>query len=296
MHSHIRGVGFYCHGVKMMGLESGFGFFLTSSMAIVLCLTACGKSLPDAAQNAATQQIVPLSVVPTSASLDSNKTLQLLVTNGVKPYRFSIVSGGGSVSLEGLYTPPAANQITKILVADQKNGSVEVTITSQAPDPQPTLSAPNPSVVDATTASSCAAGFSDKGAFAAGRLCLVPAVAQSTSVIADIYVTPEGAHIYSGPGCKAGYAQIGSFADCGGGTCYGNQQVCASRVSVTANMPAGSYVKDAYFAGWGGHTVGGPKCNTGYTLVGSGADCSSPVFNGIGFVSCYGNVVLCVAK
>lgn len=98
----------------------------------------------------------------------------------------------------------------------------------------------------------------------------------------DIYITREGAHVVGGGGCNSGYKQVGSFADCGGGRCFGNQLLCAKYLTDSQK------VTDFYITRENAHIVSGPACNSGYEKSGSIADC--------GNARCYGNQLLCVKK
>ena len=151
------------------------------------------------------------------------------------------------------------------------------------------LTAPLPSWTAANTVAgnTCTSGLISRGGGWGGVICAQPSVASSTSVVADFFVTADGAHA-AVPTCPSGYSQIGGWADCGNGFCFGNQLLCMKRVTVTAGMSAGSYVQDIYVVGAGLHVVGGPACNGGYTKIGTGTDCNG------GF--CLGNYSFCQKK
>ncbi len=102
----------------------------------------------------------------------------------------------------------------------------------------------------------------------------------STNYVQDVYVTTEGLHIVGGPGCNVGYISRGTLADCGGGGCQGNQQICVKYDTSTT-----STIHDATVTTEGAHIVGGPACSAGYTSGGTIADC--------GGGGCQGNQKIC---
>jgi hypothetical protein len=115
-----------------------------------------------------------------------------------------------------------------------------------------------------------------------------PGTADPTPVILDVKMTPEGTHVVGGIPCPPNYQRVGFAADCGGGTCYGNQNVCALVAPAFALPPGQSYVKAAWITPENSHIVGGGGCPSGYSMVGSFADC--------GYGRCYGNQNVCIAR
>ena len=112
----------------------------------------------------------------------------------------------------------------------------------------------------------------------------VSALAQTTGV-QDLYLTPLSDHISGGASCAIGYTPESTIADCGGGTCSGNQRLCVKYADLTI---ADFSVQDAYLTPQNAHVIGGPVCPIGYISEGDITDC--------GGGSCSGIQKLCVKK
>lgn len=107
-------------------------------------------------------------------------------------------------------------------------------------------------------------------------------------VVVDLHGTPEGTHQPGGLPCKSGYEQIGSFADCGGAICNGNQNVCVKTAKIESLKDSAEIVAELSMTPEGAHASGGVSCPSGFKTVMSVADC--------GGGTCSGNQVLCQRK
>lgn len=68
----------------------------------------------------------PLAVSPLTATVIVNGTCTFTASGGTPPYRFSIVSGSGTINAEtGVYTAPAAPSSDPIQVGDAAGGTAE---------------------------------------------------------------------------------------------------------------------------------------------------------------------------
>jgi hypothetical protein len=71
----------------------------------------------------------PVEISPATKSLALNETFTFLALNGLPPYTFSKVSGGGSINAStGLFTSPAAAGTTVIRVTDSLSQTADATI------------------------------------------------------------------------------------------------------------------------------------------------------------------------
>ncbi len=96
---------------------------------------------------------------------------------------------------------------------------------------------------------------------------------------------PEGSHIAGGGDCPGNYVAIGSFADCGGGTCNGNQKVCVLTAKVAKVPVDGSILTALTISAENAHVVDGTPCAAGFEQFLTLADC--------GQGSCLGNQIFC---
>lgn len=71
-----------------------------------------------------------IALYPTTQTLALNATLQLLATDGTAPYKFALVSGGGSInSSTGLYTAPNYETTATLIAIDAEGLSAYSTVT-----------------------------------------------------------------------------------------------------------------------------------------------------------------------
>lgn len=98
--------------------------------------------------------------------------------------------------------------------------------------------------------------------------------------IIDAFITAEGVHAKERSACPGGYSQFGSFEDCEGGECLGEQRGCFKKET------SAHFMEDMYITPLGTHQQGGILCKKGYTNKGSIVDC--------GGEKCYGHQYFCV--
>jgi len=113
-------------------------------------LTATDASSIQQPGESTTTTMSPLSVTPAIQTIDFSQPLQLSPSGGVPPYTFTIVSGSGTISAGGLFTPPQAAEANVIEVKDSAGNTINSTITSIGPLKLATNPA-SPTVSDATT-------------------------------------------------------------------------------------------------------------------------------------------------
>ncbi len=102
--------------------------------------------------------------------------------------------------------------------------------------------------------------------------------------ITKIKITPQGQHINT-PVCPAeAPADEGAIADCGGGTCNGNQRFCANFIEKDFLKPADQVLVDLYVTPESGSRTQA-SCRQGYEQAGTATNC----FNG----ACSGQQVFC---
>jgi len=108
------------------------------------------STLPPAPPPPPPPPISPLNVTPLINTIDHDQTQQLSPSGGVPPYTFRIVSGSGSVSAGGLFSPPQAAEANVIELKDSVGNTINSTITSLAPLKLATNPV-NPTISDVTT-------------------------------------------------------------------------------------------------------------------------------------------------
>ena len=118
-------------------IVSGGGIILT--VADVGQFTAPGTSgivvvqLTDSSGGLVTATITvnsALQISPISQTMMTNATLNMSATGGVSPYFYSVSSGLGSIdSVTGLFTAPAVNTISNLIVTDSIGNTSSSTIT-----------------------------------------------------------------------------------------------------------------------------------------------------------------------
>ncbi len=102
--------------------------------------------------------------------------------------------------------------------------------------------------------------------------------------ITKVTVTPPGTHSTT-PACPAhAPADQGAFADCGGGTCYGNQRFCANFVERDFIKPSDQVLVDLYVTPENGSRTQA-VCRQGFEQAGTATNC----FNG----ACSGQQIFC---
>lgn len=107
-----------------------------------------------------------------------------------------------------------------------------------------------------------------------------PIEMSKVAVIDSITITPENSHIPGGRPCENGYVKIGSFADCGAGNCYGNQNVCVKWQPFNGVNGIRQFMMTPENA-----HVPGMNCPAGQR-IGTVADCGNAI--------CKGNQAFCV--
>lgn len=220
-------------------------------------------------------------------------TITIAVSGGTAPYTYLLLSGGGTLS-GNTYVAPSSAETASIQVTDAQGQTTSFALTvggAGTPLTSLTVSANNAHIVGG---GGCASGSTQVGMIADaggsdptygnnlyGDQVFCSASSSSTQYITNISITAGGAHVPGGMGCPTGYTAIGSFTDCTGGSCSGDQLVC-----VTYGSTSTGAVTDFYVTPSNSHVVGGPACNTGYVQVGRAADC--------GYGNCYGDQNFCV--
>lgn len=93
-------------------------------------------------------------------------------------------------------------------------------------------------------------------------------------VVTKVKITPEGQHA-SSPACPDGApADEGSFADCGGGRCSGNQRLCLNFVENDFVKPSDNVLVDLYVTPENGSRTA-VTCPAGYESAGTAQNCNN---------------------
>jgi hypothetical protein len=100
----------------------------------------------------------------------------------------------------------------------------------------------------------------------------------STKVVTDITGTQPNTHKVGGLPCPDGYTKAGTVADCGLGTCNGNQAICIKRERLKSISDDRKVVAKLSLSTLDAH--GAPACPSGQELVVSIADCGGGACNG----------------
>jgi plastocyanin len=70
-----------------------------------------------------------LAISPSAATVAPSGTYTFSVTGGSAPYAFSVVSGGGSITSDGVYTAPSSTGSAQLQVADSSNAVAYAIVT-----------------------------------------------------------------------------------------------------------------------------------------------------------------------
>ncbi len=220
--------------------------------------------------------------------------LTLTPSGGTAPYTYTLISGGGTLSLN-TYTTPNYNETATIQLTDASNNSGVVSITVSGSNGSITAVYITQLGTNIPGGGGCPASYQQVGAVAdVGQqgiygdqvICgQVGTQTAGTTVLANLYVTAGGTHASAGLSCPAGYSTvIGTLEDCEStGTCGGLQNVCGFFAAYQTNM---TIVTNFYVTPENQHAVGGVACANGYSQVGTVADC--------GGGTCYGTQSVCV--
>jgi hypothetical protein len=100
-------------GQLQLGYDDGSG--VTTSVSVSL-------------EGSATTSVAGVAVTPSGVTALAGARWQLLGSGGTPPYRFSIVSGGGSVTMDGRFTSPDVPDTIVIRVVDDVGGTADATI------------------------------------------------------------------------------------------------------------------------------------------------------------------------
>jgi len=237
---------------------------------------------------------LPVTFSPNPAS--PNQAIALFASGGTPPYTYTVIQGGGTL-LGTVYNAPSYSETAEIQVTDMSGmsglviiaigggsgaaGSTAMTGFSMTPEGS---NVPGGGGCSATSQQAGLVTDVASGNYIYGDQAFCASYGAPTvgaTVVTNIMVTAEGAHISGGLPCPAGYQEYGMVGDCSGGYCAGDQQVCIA----TGTYAAGAQViAQFYITPENAHNVA-PVCNSGYVQVGSTSDC--------GQGTCYGLQLFC---
>ena len=268
-------------------------------------LSACGEvaHLPGEGSDFYSSK-TKLALTPANQTIGVGETLQFKAVGGEAPYTF-VVTGGGYISAYGLYSAPAtivgeAIAVT-VYVTDALGYTASTTVTvSQNSSVLKTSYSPAIPSINTPVKISVTGGeepynfilISGLGTLNGdtyttgllgetamvkvvdrlGRSAIVSiAVSGPSHVITAIGLTKLGTHVIGGGGCVPGASFLGSVADGGGNTIYGDQIFCAFAGVPSANT-----------AVLAGITVTNPgsACPKGYESIGQIRYCPNGKCNG----------------
>lgn len=252
-----------------------------------------------------------IAISPANQTIGAGETVQFRGVGGEAPYTYSVV-GGGYISANGLYSAPPSivgdKLVVTVYVMDALGSTASTTLTIDHGSSvlnttySPALPSINTQVKIAVTGGEEPYNFTlvsglgtlNGNTYTTGllgetatiqvtdrlgrsKLVTIP-VSGPSNVITAIGMTALGTHVIGGGGCVAGASLLGSVADAGGKTIYGDQIFCGIASIPTANTPVLS-----------GITVTNPgaNCPSGYESIGQIRHCP----NG----KCSGTQNVCVA-
>lgn len=294
------------------GLPSGDACVLTASSSIVDGSGYALSGMMSATYTLGTStstSTATITVSPASETVGYAQDVSFTASGGYAPYTYTVVSGEGYMSGSTYIAPSTAGSAT-IEVRDSEGNTAFASLTiSQTGTTTTASNAPTyvlsgfsmtPENTHVVGGYGCPSGYGNTGQVADcgdnrkygdQEFCLdyvssASVESASGSVISDIQITPGGNHIVGGEPCPYGYIQVGEVADCQNdfGNCAGDQNVCVLYEPIST---ATVFVTYFYITPEGQHIVGGPGCESGYSVEGNMADCG-------GGGTCYGNQLLCV--
>ena len=306
-------------------LKKGKILVLVGAIAIWAsgCSSSLTPSNLNATPSGSTAAAGTLSITPLTPSVAPGGSIAFTASGGTAPYTYLISAGTGTFT-SNTFVAPGYVETDDVVIYDSAglSAATVVTVSNGSPSSVSTsagtlvISPLNSTVSAGASVVFSASGgtgpysftiFSGSGQFLnSGNIFTAPiltetdtvqvtdtssgAVVQTTIKVTGVnalgyaYMTPT-IHSDTGIACALGYTQAYQFADCNGGKCYGNINLCVG----PANATAGSQIITGMeVLGLGGHTVNGPGCSSGYTDISMGqlADC----FGG----KCQGNLNMCV--
>lgn len=242
-------------------------------------LSACSDVSPMAAGNADFSSSSPhgkIAIAPANPTVGAGETLQFRGIGGEAPYTFSIV-GAGYMSPSGVYTAPqfilGDRMTVTVYVMDALGyvASTTLTIDNNSNALQTSYSPASPKINTPVTitvsggdapytfALISGLGILNGNTYTTGllgetaaiqvtdrmgrsKIVTIP-VAGPHIAITAIGMTALNTHQIGGGGCAPGAAYLGSVADAGGNTIYGDQIFCAFAGVPAANTPVLSDIK-----------------------------------------------------
>lgn len=284
------------------------------SLMFLLSFNNCSEMSPFGATSLESSSS-DLAISPINQIVAPGATLQFRGVRGSSPYTY-YVTGGGSISVNGLYTAPASitssSQTATIYVTDSIGTQASTTVMISGSSALLTVTySPSPATPGSSITLSPTGGtppytytlLSGMGSMS-GNIYRAPYLGETASIrVADangysttvavsvigansavtgLYITPYGTHQPSGGigNCTTGYALAGKIADAtgasGGSPIYGDQMFC-----VLSGVPTGTttVLSDLYM------TSG--ACNSGYSTVSTIEDCTGG--------SCHGATNFCAS-
>ncbi len=115
------------------------------------------------------------------------------------------------------------------------------------------------------------------------------------SVLTDLTMTPQNTHIVGGIACPAPSVQVGGVPDCGGGKCFGNQLICATRKNLDELTPGAKIITNFAMTAENAH-LDAPVCPAGSEPIGSVADCGGASGTDGAIRGCQGSQLFCVTR
>jgi hypothetical protein len=92
-------------------------------------VTVSVKDAANATKTCTFTVYTPVAISPSSITINAGFSTTFTYSNGIAPFTFSVVSGGGSINSAGVYTAPLSAGTATVKVTDGKSNTSNSTVT-----------------------------------------------------------------------------------------------------------------------------------------------------------------------